>query len=134
MMGFLGFLTVVAGGALSGTLSYGTYGTLREKGYGPWGAGAATGAIGGIIAGGLAWIGASVFPGMLERMQLTNPDGYSGLAGSVYQSDWAGITMQPSVAGIVAQQLSGLSIQQIKGLDVQLGGYAVDPVSGQLIG
>jgi hypothetical protein len=115
-------------------VTYGTYGALREKGYGPWGAGAATGAIGGVIAGGLAWIGASIMPGMLESMKLTNTSNYSGLAGSVFQSDWAGVTMQPSIAGIVAQQLSGLSVQQIKGLDVQLGGYAVDPVSGQLIG
>jgi len=132
-MRFLAFLTMIAGGALSGMLTYGTYGTLRDKGYGPWSAGAGTGAIGGIIASGLAWVAATIAPGMLEQMKLTNPTGYSGLAGSVFQSDWAGIMMQPSVAGIVAQQLSGLSVQQIKGLEVQIGGYAVDPVSGQLL-
>lgn len=133
-MGFLGFLTIIAGSALSAMVSYGTYGTLREKGYGPWSAGAGTGAIGGVIAGGLAWVASSVFPGMLENMKLTNTTGYSGLAGSVYQSDWAGLTMQPSVAGIVAQQLSGLTMQQIKGTEIQIGGYAVDPVTGQMIG
>jgi len=132
-MGFLAFLTLVAGGALSGLLTYGPYGALRERGWGPWKAGAGVGAIGGIIAGAVAWAGSSIFPGMLENMKLTNSTGYSGLAGSVFQSDWAGLTMQPSVSGIVAQKLSGLSIQQLQGLNVQLGGYAVDPVSGQLL-
>jgi hypothetical protein len=41
-------LGTVVGGALAGTLSYGTYGYLREKKkYSSWKAGAATGAIGG---------------------------------------------------------------------------------------
>ena len=113
MLGFLGFLTVVAGSALSSMVTLGTYGALRDKGWSSWKAGAGTGAIGGVVGGLVVWVGASMAPGLLDRMNLLNPEGYSGLAGSVFQSDWAGLTMQPTVAGIVAQQLSGLTVQQV---------------------
>lgn len=133
-MGFLGFITLLVGGAVSGALSYGTYGSLRDKGWGPWKAGATTGLIGGAISGALFWAGSSILPGILEEKGWSMQGDTKGLAGSVFQSDWAGIVMKPTVSGIVAQQLSGLTMQQVKGLDVQLGAYAVDPASLQLVG
>jgi len=38
----------VGGSAVGGLLGYGIFGSLRDKGWGPWKAGAATGLLGGL--------------------------------------------------------------------------------------
>jgi hypothetical protein len=43
--------TVVLGSVAGGMLNYGTYGYLRDKGWGTWKSGAMVGAISGCIAG-----------------------------------------------------------------------------------
>jgi len=53
---------LVGGSVLGGLLGYGVYGALRDKGWGPWKAGAMTGLIGGVTAAG-ALIAASLVTG-----------------------------------------------------------------------
>jgi hypothetical protein len=77
-------LAVILGSAISGTLTFGTYGFLRDKRVGPWKAGLATGAVGGTV-------------GLLASV----------IALQFTQAPTAGLVAQ-QVGGLVAQPVSGL--------------------------
>lgn len=46
-------LALVGGSAVGGLLGYGIFGALRDKGWGPWKAGALTGLLGGLATAGV---------------------------------------------------------------------------------
>ena len=46
-------LALVGGSAVGGLLGYGIFGALRDRGWGPWKAGAATGFLGGLATAGV---------------------------------------------------------------------------------
>lgn len=47
---------IALGSVVGGTISYGIYGTLRDKQWSPWGAGAATGGASAVLAIGLTML------------------------------------------------------------------------------
>jgi hypothetical protein len=61
--GLAGAATIMLGSVAGGMLNYGTYGYLRDKGWGTWKSGAAVGA----ISGGLAALAVYAFGYMTAR-------------------------------------------------------------------
>lgn len=118
-VGFLAAVAVLVSSTLSSLLTFGTYGTFRDRGMGPWGAGAATGAIMGAIgAAGMLFFG--------DRMAMAfkQPDQMSG----VFAERISGIPAPMTITGLTMSRLSGIPIQ-VNGMgldDMQLGAYGVD--------
>jgi len=48
-VGVLGAIMILAASTVSGLLTYGVYGSLRDRKWGPWKAGATTGAVSGAL-------------------------------------------------------------------------------------
>jgi hypothetical protein len=97
----IGLAVGIGAGAIAGLAGYGLYGTLREKGYTPLKAGAATGALNGAI-GGVALM-------VLAAMD----EGGETMAGyTVQQMKGVTIAQLPKAMGLVAaKQLSGIQAQ-----------------------
>lgn len=117
MLGIVGAAVVIGASALSGMLSFGTYGYFKDKGMSPWKAGAATGAISGLI-GAVGFLGL----GLGAKFDAWRTRGLAGLTIEEIPSSMAGLTIS---------QLSG--IPQINGMgmtldDLQLGALTVDPL------
>lgn len=126
MFNVLGAVAVLASSTIGGLLSYGTYGALRDRGMGPWGAGAATGAItGGIGALMMLVFGGTLQAKIMEAQQLQG----------VFAEPVSGISTPMVITGLTMSKLSGMPIK-VNGMgleDLQLGGYAVDPRTMQLM-
>lgn len=124
MMNFAAAAVLLIGGALSGLLSFGVYGKLRDRGWGAWKAGAVTGAIGGAM-GALALLVGGPFRDKLNLSGL-EIEPLNGLT----------IDQVPqALTGLTIQRLSGLP--QINGMglqDLQIGAVGVDPRTMQAIG
>jgi hypothetical protein len=72
-------LALIAGGAVSGLLGYGTYGYYRDKGMSSWKAGALTGAVGGALTA--AVLAAGLIPmGMVVSDQVNSQTDYAPTA------------------------------------------------------
>jgi len=128
MIGLMGAAISIAAGTLSSLLTLGTFGALRDRGWGPWKAGAATGAISGGI-GAIGWLIFSKTMG--DKLRLPGTD--TETAG-IFTERVSGMPI--SVTGLTMSRLSGLPIK-VNGVgasleDLQLGAYGVDPVTMQL--
>lgn len=102
----------IAGGALSGVMTYGIYGAFRDSGKGPYASGAAAGAVGGAI-GAVS----------LVALQLIAPGVFDPTANWETSNNMSGLTVQqmrgfrgfairelPRAMGMVtARQLGALS-------------------------
>ena len=111
----VGVGVIVASSAISSMLKFGTYGYFKEKGYGNWKAGAASGATIGVL-GGLAFMG-MVAMGYKASNTLVPGTEMAGCMGCGIQ----GLQIQemPGAIGLLAaQKLAGLTIEQVAGLTV----------------
>lgn len=123
--GLLGAAAVLISSTVSSMLTFGTYGTFRNRGMGPWGAGAATGAIMGAVgAVGMLLLGDR----MAAAFKQTSMSG-------VFAERVSGMPSTPMViTGLTMSRLSGLPTINGMGLDdLQLGAYGVNPSNMQLM-
>lgn len=119
---------MVVAGLVTGLLSFGLYGKLREKKWGTWKAGALTGALGGLLGGLGIWA-------MLPYYYAQYPDQLSGLTMDPMNGlGQIEVTQLPKiVAGLTMSKLSGLQVNGLSMSQLPLGSYAVDPRTLQLV-
>jgi hypothetical protein len=104
----IGLAVGIGGGAVAGLAGYGLYGTLRDKGYSPLKAGAATGAINGAIGGVALMILAAMYPD--EDINTPAMAGFT--VQKMGRTRGIAIAELPKAMGLVAaQQLSGIKAE-----------------------
>ena len=126
----IGTGVIAVAGAISGLLSFGVYGWLREsKKWSTWKAGAVTGVLGGLAGWGMFLANAARTIGTLEPAM----SGLSGLTVTEAPENIAGLTMS-KLSGLTMSQLSGLQVNGMNLNDFQIGAVGVDPLTMQPIG
>jgi len=116
----LGLIGMLAGSAIGSLLSFGVYGTLKDRGWNPWAAGAVTGAASAALGGVLLVTAAKLVP--------------SSVTAGMPRSHTAAMSkslVQTTLGALAPAGVPRLGPMNIGMYSAQpMGGYAMTPVSG----